>query len=40
MANSKVFALKVPEEADALSDILKQGAQALLRKAIETEVGV
>jgi len=37
MTDSKVIALKAPE-ADALSDILKQGAQALLRKAVEAEV--
>ena len=37
MANHKVSSLKSPE-IDPLNDVLKQGAQALLAKAIEAEV--
>ena len=37
MTDSKVIGIKAPE-ADALNDVLKQGAQALLRKAVEAEV--
>ena len=37
MTDSKVIGIKAPE-ADVLNDVLKQGAQALLRKAVEAEV--